>query len=295
MLELRHLRYFIAVGDDLNFRRAAERIHVDQTALSRAIRHLEVELDVPLFVRLPRRLQLTPAGEILLQECRELFVRMERAKRRVRHTHAFYQAPLRIGVADGIAQPKLSECLAGWSRVAPEIPLDILEMRARELASALRHEEVDVGFSFGVPDDDTIVQKPAWRYRLKAILPRRHELAVRSELSMAELLAFPLLSCSAERLPGLLAQMRAVVRAHATQITIAECAYTLSGYVTRIGAGAGVGLGDAGHACAMQRDDVVALPLTEEAHITTFVLYKRQSPGIAEPIQRFLAHVRTLS
>ncbi len=58
MIELRHLRYFLAVAEDLNFRRAAERVHIDQTSLSRAIRDLEDQLDAPLFVRLPRRLHL---------------------------------------------------------------------------------------------------------------------------------------------------------------------------------------------------------------------------------------------
>jgi len=68
MIELRHLRYFIAVAEELNFRRAAERIHIDQTPLSRTIRDLEERLGVTLFVRAPRRLQLTPAGVKLLDQ-----------------------------------------------------------------------------------------------------------------------------------------------------------------------------------------------------------------------------------
>lgn len=295
MIELRHLRYFIAVAEELNFRRAAERIHVDQSPLSRAIRDLEEELRVPLFVRLPRALQLTPAGLKLLTECRKLLIRLERIKRTVRHTHALYQAPLNIGVADGIAQPRLSECLNRWRLVAPEVPLEIAEMRARELANALRNEEVDVGFSFGVPDDEAIAQKPAWSYHVMALLPCGHELAERSAIPLPDLLAFPLLSCNEERLPGLLAQMRAIVRKYTEQTTLAGAASTLSGYVTRIAAGTGVGLADAGHTWALQRDDVLALPLAEEEHITTFVLHKHQRFGITEPLQRFLAHVSTLS
>lgn len=295
MIELRHLRYFIAVAEELNLRRAAERIHVDQSPLSRAIRDLEEELRVPLFVRLPRALQLTPAGLKLLPECRKLLIRLERIKRTVRHTHALYQAPLNIGVADGIAQPRLSECLNRWRLVAPEVPLEIAEMRARELANALRNEEVDVGFSFGVPDDEAIAQKPAWSYHVMALLPCGHELAERSAIPLPDLLAFPLLSCNEERLPGLLAQMRAIVRKYTEQTTLAGAASTLSGYVTRIAAGTGVGLADAGHTWALQRDDVLALPLAEEEHITTFVLHKHQRFGITEPLQRFLAHVSTLS
>lgn len=295
MIELRHLRYFIAVAEDLNVRRAAERIHIDQSPLSRAIRDLEDELGVPLFVRLPRRLQLTPAGLKLLTECRKLLVRLERIKRTVRHTHALYQAPLCIGVADGIAQPRLSECLNRWRLVAPEVPLEIAEMRARELAIALRNEEVDAGFSFGVPDDEVIAQTPAWRYRIMALLPHGHALAEHSPIRLQELLSFPLLSCSEERLPGLLEQMRRIVRKHIAQPTLAGAACTLSGYVTRIAAGAGVCLADAGHACALQRDDVLAVPLAEDEHITTFVLYKHQRSGVTAPLQRFLGHVRTLS
>lgn len=295
MIELRHLRYFIAVAEDLNFRRAAERIHIDQSPLSRTIRDLEEELGVPLFVRLPRRLELTPAGLKLLTECRKLLIRLERVKRKVRHTHALYQAPLCIGVADGIAQPRLSECLNRWRLVAPEVPLEIAEMRARELVNALQSEEVDVGFSFGVPDDEAIAQRPAWRYPVMALLPRGHELAECAAIPLGELLAFPLLSCNEDRLPGLLAQMRAIVRKYKEQTTLAGAANTLSGYVTRIAAGAGVGLADAGHTWALQRNDVLALPLAEEERITTFVLHKHQRFGITEPLQRFLAHVSTLS
>lgn len=293
--DLRRLRYFVAVAEELNFRRAAERIHIDQSPLSRAIRDLEDELGVPLFIRLPRALQLTPAGLKLLTEGRKLLIRLERVKRAVRHTHALYQAPLCVGVADGIAQPKLSECLNRWRLVAPEVPLEIAEMRARELADALRNEEIDVGFSYGVPDDDAIAQTPAWRYPVMALLPRGHEFAERAAIPLRELLAFPLLSCNEERLPGLLAQMRAIVRKYTEQTTLAGAANTLSGYVTRIAAGTGVGLADAGHTWALQRDDVLALPLAQDERITTFVLHKHQRFGLAEPLQRFLAHVSTLS
>ncbi|WP_418147082.1 LysR family transcriptional regulator [Variovorax paradoxus] len=164
MIEFRHLRYFIAVAEELNFRRAAERVHIDQTPLSRAIRDLEDRLGVMLFIRTARKLRLTPAGAKLLEEARRLFVRMRRVERVVRETDARYQAPLRIGVADGLAQPKLSECFVRWRALAPEIPLEFAEMSAVELSAELRREEVDVGFSFGVPEDESIAQEAVWTY-----------------------------------------------------------------------------------------------------------------------------------
>lgn len=150
MIELRHLRYFVAVAEELSFRRAAERVHIDQTPLSRAVRDLEDQLGVQLFVRAPRKLHLTPAGLQLLKEVRKLFIRVERTYRAVRETDARFHAPLRIGVADGIAQPKLSQCLVSCRKVTPEIPLELTEMRALELAEALQREELDAGFSFGL-------------------------------------------------------------------------------------------------------------------------------------------------
>lgn len=295
MIELRHLRYFIAVAEELNFRRAAERVHIDQTPLSRAIRDLEERLSVQLFVRAPRNLHLTPAGQKLLVEARKLIVRFERTKRVVRRTHDLYQPPLRIGVADEIAQPKLSECINLWRTVSPQVPLDLVEMRARELASALKGEEIDVGFSFGVPGDDSIVQFSAWRYRLVAVLPVWHQLSTKRVVPLPELLAFPTLFCNEERLPGLHAQLRSIVGKYTKWPSISGEAFALSGYLTRIAAGAGVGLSDAGHAQALVRKDLVILPVAEEEHITTFVLHKPQRFVNAEPLQKFLTHIKQLS
>ena len=294
MIELRHLRYFIAVAEELNFRRAAERVHIDQTPLSRTIRDLEDQLGVQLFVRAPRKLHLTPAGLRLLKEARKVLIRVERARRAVRETDARFRAPLRIGVADGIAQPKLTECIVRWREVAPEIPLELTEMRACELADTLLREELDAGFSFGVPDVAAVALQPAWSYPAVALLPLGHELASQPVLPIAELLAFPLLSFNAKRQPGLLKQLQAVVQRHTTTPTIAGEACTLTGYIARIAAGMGVGIGDEGHVATLCRDEVVAVPLKEDERITTFVLHKQQRFGLPEPLQRFVAHAKTL-
>lgn len=294
MIELRHLRYFIAVAEELNFRRAAERIHIDQTPLSRTIRDLEDQLGVQLFVRAPRKLHLTPAGQRLVKEARKVFIRVERAHRAVRETDARFRTPLRIGVADGISQLKLSQCLVSWRKMAPEIPLELTEMRALEMAEALQREELDAGLSFGVPDDDAIAQQPAWSYPAMALLPPGHELASRPELALAELLAFPLLSCHVDRLPGLLEQIRTIVQRHTTTPTLAGEARTLSGYFTRIAAGMGVGVADAGHVASLCRSDVVAVPLREDERFTTFVMHKHQRFGLPDALKRFVAHAKTL-
>ena len=294
MIELRHLRYFVAAAEELNFRRAAERIHIDQTPLSRTIRDLESQLGVVLFMRMPRKLRLTPAGARLLEEARKLFIRLERTRRVVRATDARHGAPLRIGVADGIAQPKLSECFAGWQALAPETPLELSEMSANELGAALRREEIDAGISFGLPKDEAIAQEPAWRYPLMAMLPFGHQLASVEKVGLADLLAFPLISCSADRQPGLLQQIRTIVQRCRTAPMIVGEVSSLAGYVTSIAAGMGVGLADAGHAATLHRPDLIAVPLKEDEHIVTCVLHKHQRFGLTEELQRFLTHAKKL-
>jgi DNA-binding transcriptional LysR family regulator len=295
MIELRHLRHFIAVAEELNFRRAAERVHVDQTPLSRTVRDLEEQLGVLLLARSPRSLRLTPAGARLLSEARKILLRVERTRRVVKETDLRYRAPLRIGVADGMAQPKLVKCFARWRELAPETALELSEMRAAELMAALRREEVDAGFSFGVADDDAIEQERAWSYPLMALVPAAHELASFRAVSLAEVVAFPMIAFHREHEPGMRQQTDAIVRKSKATPVIAGEANSLAGLITRIGAGLGVGLVDKGHLDSLNSTDVVAVPLTEEVRIATCVLHKHQRLGLSDALQRFLAHVNTLN
>jgi DNA-binding transcriptional LysR family regulator len=295
MIELRHLRYFIAVAEELNFRRAGERVHIDQTPLSRTIRDLEEQLDVLLFVRTPRKLQLTPAGAKLLEEAREVLLSIERVKRVVRETDLRYRAPLRIGVADGISQPKLAECLASWRDLAPETPLALSEMHTAELLAALRREEVDAGFSFGAQDDEAIAQEQAWSYPLMALVPVGHNLASFSALSLADVVTFPMIACHPDHKPGMRRQTDAIVQRHIASPVVAGEASSLTGLITRIGAGQGIGLIDSGHLETLRRADVVAAQLKEDERIVTYVLHKHQRFGLPDALQRFLAHVKTLN
>ncbi|WP_307867122.1 LysR family substrate-binding domain-containing protein [Variovorax sp. E3] len=177
--------------------------------------------------------------------------------------------------------------------VGSNIPLDIAEMRAVELLAALRREEVDVGFSFGVPRDDAVVQEAAWSYPLVALLPPGHELAGRNVLPISELLAFPMIASHRDRLPGLRNQMDAVRRKYAASPVIAGEARTLAGYITRVAAGLGVGVADAGHMETLRRTDVVVVPLTEDIHVITYVLHKPQSHELRDALQRFVARAKT--
>lgn len=294
MIELRHLRYFIAVAEELNFRRAAERIHIDQSPLSRTIADLERQLGAVLFVRTPRRLELTPAGVKLLAQSRSMFIRLERIKRIVREADSRYREPLRIGIDESMMQSRLAECFNRWRDVAPDISLHLTELRTAELLAALRSEEVDAGFSFGLPEDEAITEQPAWRSPVVAIVPSTHELAKREKVFLAELLAFPSITCHATHHPGLFRQMRTILQRHSVHPTIVGQARSVSGCLNRVAAGIGVGVADADHMEMLRRTDIAVVPLVEPVHITTYVLHKRRRTSFPTSLQRFLAHATSL-
>src|SRR3546814_7594864 len=100
-MELRHLRYFVALAEELHFTRAAERLHIEQPPLSRAIKELEDELGVLLFDRDRRGTRLTAAGTVFLQDTRRLFTVLEQARENAKAVAAGSRGSLRIAVSDG--------------------------------------------------------------------------------------------------------------------------------------------------------------------------------------------------
>ena len=113
-MELRHLRYFQAVAEELSYSRAARRLHIAQPALSRAVKEVETELGTVLFDRNRRTVRLTPAGSVLLREAALVFDRWDEAMNRVRRTAAGEEGELRLGYIGPPTQPFLGRLLAEY-------------------------------------------------------------------------------------------------------------------------------------------------------------------------------------
>src|SRR5882724_10463867 len=113
-MELRHLRYFVAVAEELSFRRAAERLHLAQPPLSSQIKGLENELGIRLFERSTRSVKLTSAGRVLLDEARAIIMSAERAVQNVRKAEQGLIGALRIGLLAPTATPRLAGVLRSY-------------------------------------------------------------------------------------------------------------------------------------------------------------------------------------
>ena len=126
-MELRHLRYFQAVAEELSYSRAAERLRIAQPALSRAVQEIVAELSANLLDRNRRSVSLTPAGRVLLRETAILFDRWDEAMRRVKRTAAGEEGELRLGYIGPPTQPFLGRLLAEYRRRFPLVSIHLEE------------------------------------------------------------------------------------------------------------------------------------------------------------------------
>ena len=161
-MELRQLRCFIAVAEELHFARAAERLHIDQSPLSRTIKELEEELGARLFVRTTRSTQLTRAGRLLLEHVPRIFTALEQARDSVRSASNGYHGQLRIALSDGITPSRLPALLAQCREEDPEVEVRLFEVPLAQQIKGLHDDLYDAGFSMADDVGDGIVATSAW-------------------------------------------------------------------------------------------------------------------------------------
>src|SRR3954468_24714141 len=144
-MELRHLRYFVAVAEELSFRRAAERLHLAQPPLSVQIKALEGELGTQLLTRSTRSVKLTAAGRVFLDEARMVLLAADRAEQRVRKAEHGLVGTLRIGVLAPAATSRLAQILRTYRQKFPGVQFSLHELTSVEQLQRLRTDELDVG------------------------------------------------------------------------------------------------------------------------------------------------------
>ena len=142
-MELRQLRYFVAVAEELHFRRAAERLYVAQPAVSEQIRKLEAELGVRLFDRTPRQVALTAAGAALLEEARRVLSQAETAQFAARNAHLRAGSRLRLGYPADALPGVVPRGLRRLATSAPAIDVEFETGDAPQLIGALRKRHLD--------------------------------------------------------------------------------------------------------------------------------------------------------
>lgn len=186
-MELRHLRYFVAVAEELHFGHAASRLNTSQPSLSQQIRDLERELKVDLFLRTKRRVALTPAGQRFLHEARGILSSAERAAGVARDAARGESLKLAVGISPETDWLFLGKALRLFADHAPSVEIVFLNLTPEAQVAALRAGHLDVGF-VGLPlEADGMATETTGRVRLVVALPETHPMARKKDLRLEDL------------------------------------------------------------------------------------------------------------
>src|SRR4051794_20021757 len=191
-MELRQLEYFVAVAEEANFTRAAERVHISQSGVSAQVRALENELGASLFDRSGRTARLTGAGEVALAYARGALNSAAGLRQAIDEVNGLVRGRLTVGMVTGCEVPPLFAALAGFHRAHPAIELELEEDNSDMLIAGVRTGALDVALVgvAGEPPEHLSAQVIVAE-GLVALVPPDSELAARDRVPLTELVAYP--------------------------------------------------------------------------------------------------------
>src|SRR5688572_2093382 len=194
-MDLRHLRYFQAVAEELSFSKAAKRLHVAQPALSRAIKQLESTLGANVLERTRHMVRLTPAGAVLLQEVRLLLDQVADISSRVRRTAAGEEGELRLGYIGPPTQPFLGKLLRDYRRRFPRVSVHLEERTPERVWEMVAKRRVSAALTRPVLVHEAVGLRTITLHeeRLGVVVPSTHPLARRTSLPWSALAGEPLI------------------------------------------------------------------------------------------------------
>ncbi|MFE3259823.1 LysR family transcriptional regulator [Nocardia sp. NPDC059091] len=192
----RQLQYFIAVAEELSFTRAAQRLHVSQQGLSTQIKQLEHAMDVVLFSRTTRNVELTAAGAVFLQDVRGALTGLDVAIERARSVHRGEQDRLVLGALEGAALTLTEPILSTFRQRHPGITVEMRHFTYEDPSAGLATGSVDVAFARRPFVDAGVHFETLFAEPLMVMVPAGHRLAARTEVFAHELLGEPLLGAA---------------------------------------------------------------------------------------------------
>ncbi|HEY9801077.1 MAG TPA: LysR substrate-binding domain-containing protein [Leptolyngbyaceae cyanobacterium] len=277
-MEIRHLRYFIAVAEELHFSKAAERLHIAQPPLSQQIQQLEQELEVQLFHRKTKRqVQLTEAGKVFLQEAYQLLAQLETAVALTQRIGKGQTGQLRIGFTSLVIYDLLPLILRQFREQFPQVELVLRELTTSQQEQALKDSLIHVGFAHPPLEDDTISYQCIDRQTLVVALPSTHSLAQTEHIYVQDILSEPLIMFPRYLAPGLYDRIMSLFQQRNIQPDITQEAIQMQTIIALVSAGMGIAITPSSLQ-NLQRSGVVYRPLLDEVPvIETAVIWQQNT------------------
>jgi DNA-binding transcriptional LysR family regulator len=290
-MELRHLRYFVAVAEHLNFGRAAQALHTAQPSLSQQIRQLERELGVRLFDRNKRYVELTEEGRRALGEARAILDRVGTLGETMRHAAGMPSGPLRIGSIVASTIGVLPLLLPSYRDRFPLVSFTIETLPIDEQLRALVERRIDVAILRGPIHDARIASRAIGSEELFAALNPAHRLAGRRRVPIAELNGSHLITVQTERAGGFVTEMTRALAGYGVRFSEITETPDLETCIALVACGMGVSVVSSIARSFVLRN-IVYRPLSPRTTIETLALAWRRDREDLPVIRSFIEHVR---
>jgi DNA-binding transcriptional LysR family regulator len=293
-MELRHLRYFVAVAEEGHVTRAAERLGIQQPPLSQQIQALERELDAQLFRRKPRGVELTPAGRALYDEARAILARVDEAVAATKRAAQGEAGRIGIGFTSSASfHPFVPRTIRAFREAQPLVALALEESGTTELVAALRAQAIDAAFVRSpVGESDDLFVRPLFDEKMVAALPSGHRLSgAGDDLPLAALADETFILYRRPVGPGLHDAIIAACDRAGFSPKIGQEAPRMLSTLSLVAAGLGVTVVPASMS-RLEAEGVVYRPIDKSAQLTAPLNLAYRRDEISAAVRRFVALVQ---
>ena len=288
-MELRHLRYFVAVAEEENVTRAAAKLHVSQPALSRQIHDLEDEMNLLLLERSAKSVRLTEAGRVFLEEARAVLQRADEAVKKARSVAGGVQGEIRVGYAPSLTVQILPQALRTFQAEFPGVRVILDDLSTEEMLAGLHAGKLHVALTVnpckgklrGLHFDELA------RYPICVAMPPNHPLAKLRAVPWKKLAGENLIAYSKENYPEYHEELGTLFKMVGAKMNIAEEQDGVTSLIAAVESGRGVAFVPSCIAC-MAGPRLVVLPLTPPSKPIVVGAFRRE--GTSSPaVQKFIA------
>ncbi len=286
-MELRHLRYFVAVADEMSVTKAAKSLHLAQPSLTRQIKNLEEEVHVTLFRRDKKRLELTEDGRFFLARAKLLLAQAELDVNDLRSHSKGESGPLQIGYMLDMQYDLLPVTLSAFRKVWPKITLNLLEMTASEQIAALHKNKIQIGFvrEPGLPSLEGLQSMSVTKSKMMAVLPDTFPLKGKKALHLKDLADRSFISLCEDDYPGTRDWLKKVCGDEGFTPKITHESNSTSTLIHLVALEMGVAM--LPESCLrLPHEGAVFHPMAEEVYSKTYLIWRKKDFSL--PLQHYV-------
>ena len=285
------MRYFLALAQELHFGRAAERLHMSQPPLTRQIRALEEQLGTQLFLRTPKGVELTEAGQALLEEVPNVLLLAERAQERTRLAGQGLEGRLEVGLFTSSVLDVIPRILAGFHAERPQVRIGLRTMSKVQQIDALLERRIAIGFNRLVPETPGITVETVLKQPVVVGLHDSHPLCARGEITLRDLEDQPMILYPNLPIAGLAQEVDGAFRREGRRLQVVQEVEDVLTCIALVSAGFGLCITTA-PAANLRLPHVVFRPLRSRWLQSVELQCLYRSDDRSALLQAFLGHVR---